>query len=137
MKKLVAVMVAVGVLSLGAVAFAHWGGGSGYYGGPMMGWGGGPGMMWGYFGGDEDSGKFLDETVDIRKQLNDKRFEYGEAYRAGDEEKLKALDAEIEKLGEKLNEKAGQRARGFGGRGGVARGGYGYGPGACGGPYWR
>ncbi len=55
MKKALAVLVALGLLSFGVMAFAHgggYGGGPGYGGGHMM-WGGGPGygQGGGYGGG--------------------------------------------------------------------------------------
>ena len=59
------------------------------YGPGMMyrGWERGPGMMYrGWESGPGPEGgiecqKFLDETKDLRKQLNNKRFEYSEALR--------------------------------------------------------
>jgi hypothetical protein len=58
--------------------------GGGYGMGPgMMGdYGMGPGMMGpGYYNQSEECQKFLDESVGLRKELHDKRFEYMEAVR--------------------------------------------------------
>lgn len=131
MKKTIIAVMVLGVLALGTVAYAHmWGGGQGW-GGHM--WGGGPG--WGYQG--EESKKFLDETAGLRKDLNDKTFQYREAWRAGDEKKAEALEKEISELQGKLYDKAKESGY-FTGRG------YGWGPGMmwggnhpCGGPYTR
>lgn len=129
-----AIIAVVGVIALLAAgtAYAHmygWGGGYGPgYGGHM--WGGGPGAMWGYGANDEETQKFLDETADVRRELNEKRFELQEAYRAGDKEKVETLRKEVDKLQEQLAEKGGferGERRGYGPR----AGGYGY----CGGPY--
>lgn len=131
MKKAIIALIAMGVLSFGALSYAHM-------------WGYGPGR--GYQG--EESGKFLDETADLRKQLHEKTFEYREAYRAGDEKKVEALEKEITGLQEKLHDKADAAgvSRGYG-RGfgpgkhmwGYDQKGYGrgYGPGGygCQGPY--
>ncbi len=132
-----AIIAVVGVIALLAAgtAYAHmygWGGGYGQgYGGHM--WGGGPGAMWGYGANDEETQKFLDETADVRRELNEKRFELREAYRTGDKDKVEALEKELDGLRDQLREKAeesglerGER-RGYGPR----AGGYGY----CGGPY--
>lgn len=145
MKKAIIALIAVGVLAIGTVSYAHmWGGGPGYggpmmgygqgWGGPMMGygpgWGGGPMMGYGpgYGYKSEEAKKFLGETTDLRKELNDKAFQYREAWRTGDEKKAEALEKEIGTLQGKLYEKA--KAAGFTG---------GYGPGwgnhPCGGPF--
>ncbi len=81
-------------------------------GGMMMGPGMmGPGMMWpgygmgaGYF---KKYQKFLDETRDLRKQLNEKRFEYFEALRnpKTEFETLSKLRKEIFDLKEKIYQK--------------------------------
>ncbi len=114
MRKLVIALAVVGILAIGAAAFAYgpgwWGGGSmmgrgsgmgygmmgggmgpGMMGGGMgygmMGGGMGPGMMGGGYGTGRSYAtnaydqKFLDETKNLRKQLNGKRFEYFEALR--------------------------------------------------------
>ncbi len=114
MKKAIIALIAIGILSVGAVSYAHM-------------YGSGPGR--GYQGAE--SGKFLDETADLRKELHEKTFEYREAYRAGDEKKAEALEKEITGLQEKLLDKAGD-AGVFAGRGrrGFGPGGYG-----CQGPY--
>jgi hypothetical protein len=162
MKKTLAIVLALGVLSLGAVASAHmwgggpgwggqgWGGGPGACGGP--GWGGGPsacgGPGWGATPGwdgpawgaqSEEAKKFFEATVDLRKKLHEKMFEYREAYRTGDEKKAETLDREIDELRAQLYAKA--KETGFtGGWGGPRRGfgprSAGYGPGACRGPGW-
>ncbi len=92
--------------------------------GPGMHMWGGPGMhMQGYGAWNKESRKFLDETVDLRKDMHAKMFDYREAWRRGDEEKAKALEKELDELGKKLDEKAGDMGlrRGYPGRG--------YGPG--------
>ena len=103
MRKLVIALAVVGILAIGAAAFAYgpgwWGGGSmmgrgmgygmmgGSMGPGMMGYGMGPGMMGGGYGPGRSYAtnaydrKFLDETKNLRKQLNGKRFEYFEALR--------------------------------------------------------
>ena len=93
MKIILAIIAAVSLLMVGTMAFAHgsgkWGGGrmggQGYgnhmmdsgYGGHMMGpgsgRGGGPGLK-----ADQE---FLDKTVEMRKTLHNKKFEYREAAR--------------------------------------------------------
>lgn len=113
-------------------------GGAGYggymmgsgYGGHMMGpgYGGhmmGQGMMGGYggaydcpaasqFGQDRwDSAehqRFLEDTVGLRKDLNDKRFAYGEALRDPDtsRDQLAALEKEIFDIEKQIQEKAEQ-----------------------------
>jgi Spy/CpxP family protein refolding chaperone len=95
-KALVAVLVIV-MVSVAAVSYAHMRGGGGGYGS-------GYGMS---RGGNEVDQKKLDETYDLRKTFHDKKFEYREALRKGDEEKLEALEKEIEKLKEELYEKTG------------------------------
>ncbi len=130
MKKVLVTLMVVGVLALGAVAFAHgpdWfvGGhmmGPGYGGymmGPaMMGWTGGygPGTCFGTTVYDQ---KFLDETRDLRKKLHEKRFEYFEALRNPETkpETITKLEKEIFELQQKLYEKAPRTAYrgGFGG----------------------
>ena len=94
----------------------------GGYGGGMM----GPGMMGGYggengdcpgaayFGQDgwnsEPHQKFLEDTVGLRKELNDKAFEYTEAQRNPNttREQLAAIEKEVIDIRTKLQEKAEQ-----------------------------
>lgn len=129
MRKALIALLAIGILSTGAVAYAHM-------------WGPGTGPGWGY---QSDEGKkFLDETAELRGELHKKMFEYREAWRTGDEKKVTALDKEISGLQEKLYDKAREAGistdRGFGG--GFGPGmmwGYGRGSGpggyGCQGPY--
>jgi len=145
MKKVVVGLAVLAVLSIGAFAFAQgpgWGGQTGYgYGGYMMGpgmmgsgYGGymmGPGMMgpgyggymmgpgygghmYGYTSGDNQ--KFLDETAGLRKELNEKQFEYAEAVRnpKTDEKTIAKLQKEITDLQDKITEKAPRTARTYG-----------------------
>lgn len=146
MKKLVALAVALAVLSFGAVSYAHmWGGddnGSGYgYGmGPgMMGPGygqgygpgnggcNGPGGQGGYGGWDTDSKEFKafwKETAELRKAIHAKMFDLKEAYVADDEKAIDKLESEIDGLREKIYDKAkdaglikkSKRSRGYGPR---------------------
>ncbi|RMG74064.1 MAG: hypothetical protein D6710_02130 [Nitrospirae bacterium] len=85
-----------------------------YQMGPGMGYGMGPGMM-GY-GYSKDYQKFLDETRDLRKQLNEKRFEYFEALRNPDTkpETIEKLQKEIFKLQKKIYEKSPYKGYGYG-----------------------
>jgi hypothetical protein len=118
MKRIFAVIAVVAVLSFGALAFAHSGGGYGTHGPGMMGYGGdghGPGFM-GYggnnrghmmdrdteYGYDKETKEFLDKTTKLRKELHEKRFDYMEAERAGDEKKAQKLTKELDELAEKL-----------------------------------
>jgi hypothetical protein len=105
----------------------------GGYGGPMMGpgmrgggYGGqmmGPGMMGGNFGScpcgawfgqnyqnNDAYQKFMDDTVDLRKELNNKRFEYSEMMRNpnASPEDRSSLEKEIFNLQQQLQEKASQ-----------------------------
>lgn len=75
------------------------------YGGHMMGSGYG-GHMHGWSGGYDQ--KFLDETVDLRKEIHSKKFDYFEAVRKAetDPEIIANLKKEIRTLKEKLHEKA-------------------------------
>lgn len=129
MKNLALAASVVSILAIGVLAFAHgpggWGGGQmtgpGYYGGHMMGPGfgghmmgsGGPG-----YGADRD---FLDETVELRKKLHDKRFEYFEARRnpETDAGTLTGLEKEIREMQDKIYEKAPRTF--YGGYGGYGR----------------
>jgi len=121
MKKTIAVLAVVAALGIATAAFAGWGYGPGWhmgggYGmgpgyGPMMGGGYGPmmgpgyGPMMGYGYGPEGE-KFLKETADTRRTLHQKRFEYFEALRAGDETKAGEVSKEIEALQDELRAKA-------------------------------
>ncbi len=59
---------------------------------------------------NEQNQKFLDDTVQLRKELNDKRFEYREAQRNpnASKEQLAKLEREINNLQTELNQKAQQ-----------------------------
>lgn len=120
MKKTLAVVAVVAVLGLATAAFAGWGFGPGGHMGPgagygyghMMGYGYGPmmgyggyGPMTGYGHGPEGE-KFLKETADVRRELHQKRFEYSEALRTGDERKAAETSKDIETLVGQLREKA-------------------------------
>ena len=120
MKRLLVTLTVVGILALGAGAFAFgpgWFGGTNMmgstgYGGMMMGGMMGPGMM-GWNTGQHSFGydqKFLDETRELRKELNDKRFEYFEALRdpEGKPDKIAKLEKEISELQQKLYKKSPQ-----------------------------
>jgi len=107
MKKLILLLTALTVLSTVAIAGAHM-----YGWGPswMMGWG--PSMMswtggtcYGAYGYNQ---KFLDETKELRKKLNDKRFEYFEALRnpKTSPETIEKLQKEIFELQQKILKKA-------------------------------
>jgi hypothetical protein len=137
MKKVLAIVTAVTVLSIGAFAFAGpgWFGGhmgSGYgghmgygnggsmmgpgygnhmgYGGGMMGYGNGYG-----YNGSSDK-KFLNETRELRRELHTKQFEYREAVRnpKTDEKTITTLEKEITDLQDRINEKSPRTARGIG-----------------------
>ena len=111
----------------GGGGYGMMGGGGG--GNGMMGGGGGYGNMGGgsgygnntrqnnYSNGDRSTQntrnyhqnkRFLDETVHLRKELNDKRFEYQEAERNPNtsREQLSRLQREMNGLQTQLNEKA-------------------------------
>ncbi len=136
-KMIIASILTIGLAS--GVAFAHnngYGpgqmmGGNGNYGmmGPGMmggGYGMGPGMMSGYGGGyadcpgaasfgkdgwnSESQQKFLEETVGLRKELNDKRFDFIEAQRNPNttREQLATLEKELIDIRTKLQDKADQ-----------------------------
>lgn len=118
MKRLFITLTIVAVLAIGAGAFAFgpgWFGGMGH--GMMGGYGMGPGMMgWSGTGYGYDQ-KFLDETRELRKTLNNKRFEYFEALRNPNTtpETITKLEREITDLQNKLYQKFPQTAyRGFG-----------------------
>jgi hypothetical protein len=89
-------------------------GGYGMGPGMMRGYGMGPGMMGGYgmgpgfYGLSGECQKFYDDTVKLRKELHDKRFEYFEAVRnpkttVGN---LTDLQEEMKELQEKIYSKA-------------------------------
>ena len=97
--------------------------GQGMMGSGMM----GPGMMGGYSGGygdcpgaayfgpdgwnSESHQKFLEDTVGLRKELNDKGFEYAEAQRNPNtnREQLASIEKEIIDIRTKLQEQAEQK----------------------------
>jgi hypothetical protein len=95
-------------------------GGYGHGPGMMRGYGGyghGPGMMWGdpgrrpgYFHQSEECQKFLDQSSGLRKDLNEKRFEYTEEMRnpKTSRESLAKLEQEIRDLQDKIYSKAPQ-----------------------------
>ena len=94
-----------------------WGRGPGMmgqgYGPGMMGQGYGPGMMERGRGGygyrqDAECQMFLNDTVEQRKKLQEKRFEYAEAYRdpKSTNEQLDKLGKEIAEIEDKIAEKA-------------------------------
>jgi hypothetical protein len=113
MKKVFVGLTILTLIAVGAIAYAQgpgWHGGNqcpcygdGYhmkgagYGGPIMKWRGG--------GYDQ---KFLDETVGLRKELHEKRFDYFEAKRnpKTDPETVVNLGREIGELRDKLHSKA-------------------------------
>jgi hypothetical protein len=91
----------------------------GGYGGQMM----GPGMRGGNFGScpcgawfgqnyqnNNAYHKFMDDTVDLRKELNSKEFEYAEMMRNPNttQEEIASLEKEIFNLQQQLQEKARQ-----------------------------
>ncbi|MEJ2182567.1 MAG: hypothetical protein P8Y66_03495 [Nitrospirota bacterium] len=133
MKKVLAVLAAVAVLGVGATAFANWAGGpgSGYMGGygimgsgpgymggygHMMGYGPGYGHMMGYgygpgYGVDQ---KTLQETADLRQEIQSKQLEYSEALKAGNEKKADKLARELNDLTQKFSATAPTAAYGYG-----------------------
>ena len=124
MKRRIAGITVIALLALSAVAFGY-GPGGWWGGGPMMGqafgpaycqgpgygmgtgymMGFGPGSCTGTYGVDQ---KFLDETRDLRKDLQSKRFEYFEAIRNPETtpETIAKLEKEITELQQKIYEKA-------------------------------
>jgi hypothetical protein len=138
MKKLVIASLLVAGLATTGLVWAHGNGGYGMGygygmgGNHMMGDGYGmmgpgmmgPGMMGGYgqyncpgavgFDRDDDGyaqqQKFLDDTAGIRKQLNDKRFDYMEARRnpSTTREQLAKMEKEMYDLQSQLRDKAAQ-----------------------------
>jgi hypothetical protein len=137
MKKIIIGSILVIGLATG-YAYAHGNGWGGGYGGHMMGNGGhmmgysghmmgygGQGMMGNngdytncpgaaYFGenGWNSKGhqKFLDDTVNLRKELSNKRFEYQEAYRNPNttKEQLASIEDKIIDIEKQLQSKAQQ-----------------------------
>jgi hypothetical protein len=110
---------------LGQGGYGMMGPGYGGYGmGPGMmhgygrgGYGMGPGMMWGGYGRgpgnfqqSEECQKFFDQNAGLRKELNDKRFDYFEAMRNPKTtgESLAKIEKEIRDLQEKIYAKAPQ-----------------------------
>ena len=114
MKKLVALLAISLLLSVVAIAYAQGPGmmGGGYSMGPGMmggGYGMGPGMMGQcYNWRSPECQKFYDDTVQLRKQLHEKRFDYFEAFRNPKTtgEDITKIENEIEDLQEKLYLKA-------------------------------
>lgn len=107
----IAALAAIALLAGSVFAYMSYGGygPSGGRGYGMMGPGYGMGgMMGGYGGYGADYKKFLDETATLRKQLNEKRFEYFEALRDPNAkpETLTQLEKEIVELENKIYEKA-------------------------------
>lgn len=103
MKKAFAAVVLVALLGTASVASAFMWGGFGGYGGHMM----GTGPMMGQYYGEEAYGeKYLDETAGLRREFNAKGFEYGEAFRTGDMEKVDRLARELDAIAGKIGEKA-------------------------------
>lgn len=116
MKTLITALAVTVVLGFAVLAYAHstggWQGnhmmGPGYgnhmmsqdYGNHMMGPGYGGHMGW----TGKENEKFLNETVDLRRELHNKRFEYYEAQRSPDttRETITTLEKEIVELQEKL-----------------------------------
>jgi len=111
MKKLVIGLTVIALLAIGVIAYAH---DSGWYGGGHQGYMSGYHMMDpGYSGhmrgwtGENDQ-KFLDETADARKELNDKKFEYFEAARNPNTktEAITKLEKDVRELEDKIYQKA-------------------------------
>ncbi|MBI4683249.1 MAG: hypothetical protein HY757_09145 [Nitrospirae bacterium] len=123
MKNLLAGMAVLLIISAGALAFAHGPGGRGHhmtvpgYRGQMMGPGFGSPMM-GVRGPGYGPGQtFLNETVDLRRELHNKKFEYFEASRDPETtvETLSKLEKEIYDVKSRIREKAPRTMnRGFG-----------------------
>lgn len=114
MKKALGTLTVVTVLAIGVAAYAgpgFWSGGhmTGY--GYGSGYGMGPGMM-GYgehmYGRSSNNRKFLDETADLRKELNNKRFEYFGAIRDPEtgSKTITELEQDISSIQEQLYEKS-------------------------------
>lgn len=99
MKNLIVTLAVISLIGVGAIAYGH---GTGAWGGHMMGPGYGGGHRYSQYQ------KFLDETVDLRKELHGKRFEYFEALRntKTTTEAITKLEKEIAELEDKIYEKA-------------------------------
>lgn len=134
---LIATVLAIGLTTAGGYAYAddnaggsNYGGhgmmmGGGGYGMMMGGYGMGPGMMEDYgfnrgghhypgaagFGRNnwtsEQNEKFLDDTVELRKAMHDKRFEYMEAVRnpKSTRQQLTMMEKEMIDLRDKIYDK--------------------------------
>jgi hypothetical protein len=139
-KILIATVLTIGLATAGGYAYSHGNrGGSGYGGHGMMMGGGGYGMMDGSCGkgpgmtndyGDNDdvnnhpgttgfrrngwtseqNQKFLSDTVELRKEMYDKRFEYREALRNPETTRpqLSKMEKEMIDLRDKIYDKAPQ-----------------------------
>ncbi len=118
-----------GMMGPGMMGYGGNGNGYGMMGPGMMGYGGygngygrmgygrynnapdnAPGYGWNAQNGwnPEKEQKFLNETVQLRKQLNDKRFDYFEAQRnpKTTRDQLIAIEKQIQDLQAKINDKA-------------------------------
>jgi hypothetical protein len=128
MKKMLISTVLIAGLATAGIVYAH--GGYGMHGYGMMESGMmGSGMMSDYGGNDGDyhcpgaagygpndmnserNQKFLNGTVELRKQMNDKRFEYQEALRnpSTTREQLASVEKEMIDLRTKIYDKTDQR----------------------------
>jgi hypothetical protein len=89
---------------MGQGMMGHMGGMMGY---GMKGYGMGRGMR-GYGYNPEEYRKYLDETLDLRRKLHNKRFEYFEAYRNSEtkRETIMKLEKEVRDLQWEIYEKA-------------------------------
>lgn len=108
MKRL-AELAIVSLLTVGSLAYAQEHGSMQMKEGAschMMEGSGGEAQMMGH--GDETSGKFLDETYRLRKELHDKKFEHHEALRnpGTNLETIAELEGQMQGLKEKIREKA-------------------------------
>lgn len=117
MKKAIVVLAIVFLSSIAAQAQQGGGGGGGMGPGMMGGDGGGmgPGMMGGggegmgpgYFSQSSECQEFYNNTANLRKELNEKRFEYFETQRNPKAtHEASKLDKEIKELREKISAKA-------------------------------
>lgn len=116
MKKLLIALTLFSVIAVGVVAYSHGIGDDHGYGGQIMGMGHmmdtcnmmgvGQWMMRGY--GYQRYQKFLDETVDLRRELHMKRFDYFEAMRDPNSSpaRIEKLEKEIDELEDKIEGKA-------------------------------
>lgn len=97
-------MMGYGGYGMMGAGMMGYGGQCGMMGPGMMGYGGhmgammGPGMMgrgmWGY--DQEEYEKYMDDTVDLRKKLHDKRFEFFETIRKRDVKRKTIMNLEKE-----------------------------------------